>query len=121
LASRTIIEKGKRIASDLLEVDEHDVVALYEDAATQTNPPGAKGCGEAGATGSPAAVVNAVVDAPKEFNIEDLDMPLTSAKIRLAAKQRWTGKDGVTARVRPPESRTGLVFRTLTRKRRWLY
>ena len=67
-------------------------VALYEDAPAQTNPPGAKGCGKAGATGSPAAVVNAVVDALKEFNIEDLDMPLTSAKIRLAAKQRWTGK-----------------------------
>ena len=59
-------------------------VALYEDAPAQTNPPGAKGCGEAGATGSPPAVVNAVVDALKEFNIEDLDMPLTSAKIRLA-------------------------------------
>ena len=67
-------------------------VALYEDAPAQTNPPGAKGGGEAGATGSPEAVVNAVVDALKEFNIEDLDMPLTSAKIRLAAKQRWTGK-----------------------------
>lgn len=59
-------------------------VALYEDAPTQTNPLGAKGCGEAGATGSPPAVVNAVVDALKEFNIDHLDMPLTGAKIWLA-------------------------------------
>lgn len=56
-------------------------VALYEEAPTQTNPLGAKGCGEAGATGSPPAVVNAVVDALREFNVDHLDMPLTPAKI----------------------------------------
>jgi carbon-monoxide dehydrogenase large subunit len=52
-------------------------IDFYEDAPTETNPLGAKGCGEAGATGSPPAVVNAVVDALKEFGIEHLDMPLT--------------------------------------------
>jgi len=56
-------------------------VTLYEDAPTRTNPQGAKGCGEAGATGSPPAVVNAVVHALREFNINHLDMPLTPFKI----------------------------------------
>jgi carbon-monoxide dehydrogenase large subunit len=56
-------------------------VTLYEDAPTQTNPLGAKGCGEAGATGSPPAVVNAAVDALREFNVDHLDMPMTPVKI----------------------------------------
>jgi aerobic carbon-monoxide dehydrogenase large subunit len=54
---------------------------LYEDAPTRTNPLGAKGCGEAGATGAPPAVVSAVVDALKEFGVEHLDMPLTREKV----------------------------------------
>jgi carbon-monoxide dehydrogenase large subunit len=54
---------------------------LYEDAPTKTNPLGAKGCGEAGATGAPPAVVNAVVDALKEFGVVHLDMPLTREKV----------------------------------------
>lgn len=66
-------------------------VTLYEDAPTLTNPLGAKGCGEAGATGSPPAVVNAVVDALKEFNIHHLDMPLTPIKI-------WQAIQGTAAR-----------------------
>lgn len=42
---------------------------------------GAKGVGEAGCIGIPAAVVNAVVDALSPFGVRHLDMPLTSAKI----------------------------------------
>ena len=56
-------------------------VELYEEAPTATNPLGAKGCGEAGATGSPPAVVNAVMDALAEYGIEHLDMPLVPAKV----------------------------------------
>src|SRR5262245_10640514 len=46
------------------------------------NPLGAKGCGEAGSIGSPAAVVSAVLDALAPLGVTDLDMPLTS-------EQRW--------------------------------
>lgn len=56
-------------------------IELYEDAPTQTNPLGAKGCGEAGATGAPPAVVNAVVNALKDYGVTHLDMPLTPEKI----------------------------------------
>ena len=41
------------------------------------NPLGVKGCGEAGAIGSPPAFVNAVLDALKDYGIEHIDMPLT--------------------------------------------
>lgn len=45
------------------------------------NPLGAKGIGESGAVGAPAAVVNAVVDALAPFGVEHLDMPVTSEAV----------------------------------------
>lgn len=45
------------------------------------NPLGAKGIGESGAVGAPAAVVNAVVDALAPFGVEHVDMPVTPEKI----------------------------------------
>jgi carbon-monoxide dehydrogenase large subunit len=41
------------------------------------NPLGVKGCGEAGAIGSPAAVMNAVTDALAPLGVKDLPMPAT--------------------------------------------
>ena len=48
---------------------------------TKTNPIGAKGCGEAGTSGSLPAVVNAVFDALSDFGIREMEMPLTASKI----------------------------------------
>jgi carbon-monoxide dehydrogenase large subunit len=45
------------------------------------NPLGAKGIGEAGCVGVPAAIVNAAVDALKPFGVTHLDMPLTGEKL----------------------------------------
>jgi carbon-monoxide dehydrogenase large subunit len=45
------------------------------------NPLGVKGIGEAGTIASPAAVVNAVVDALAPHGITHLDMPLTPEKV----------------------------------------
>jgi carbon-monoxide dehydrogenase large subunit len=47
------------------------------------NPLGVKGCGEAGAIGSPPAVVNAVVDALRAAGkpVTHIDMPLTPARV----------------------------------------
>ena len=42
------------------------------------NPLGVKGCGEAGAIGSPAAVINAITDA---LGVKDIAMPATSEKV----------------------------------------
>jgi carbon-monoxide dehydrogenase large subunit len=53
------------------------------------NPLGVKGCGEAGAIGSPPAVVNAVVDALRRAgqDITHIDMPLTPSRV-------WTAMQG---------------------------
>ncbi len=48
------------------------------------NPLGVKGCGEAGAIGSPPAVVNAVIDAlhrAGHTHVTHIDMPLTPARV----------------------------------------
>jgi carbon-monoxide dehydrogenase large subunit len=45
------------------------------------HPIGAKGVGESATVGSPAAVVNAVLDALKPYGIRHADMPLTPAAV----------------------------------------
>jgi len=45
------------------------------------NPLGVKGCGEVGAIGSPPAVINAIVDALRDYGVRHIDMPATPAKL----------------------------------------
>jgi carbon-monoxide dehydrogenase large subunit len=45
------------------------------------NPLGVKGCGEAGAIGAPAAVMNAVVHALSPLGVKDLAMPATAERV----------------------------------------
>ena len=45
------------------------------------NPLGVKGCGEAGAIGAPAAVMNAMTDALWQMGIRDLPMPATAQTV----------------------------------------
>ena len=45
------------------------------------NALGVKGCGEVGAIGSPPAVINAVVDALKDYGVRHVNMPATSQKL----------------------------------------
>ncbi|MFJ8349164.1 aerobic carbon-monoxide dehydrogenase large subunit [Streptomyces sp. NPDC094153] len=52
------------------------------------HPLGAKGVGESATVGSPAAVVNAVVDALKPLGVRHVDMPLTPAAVWRAAQGR---------------------------------
>ena len=51
------------------------------------HPIGAKGVGESATVGSPAAVVNAVVDALRPYDVRHIDMPLTPANV-------WRGIQG---------------------------
>jgi carbon-monoxide dehydrogenase large subunit len=46
-----------------------------------TNPLGVKGCGEAGCAGSFPAVMNAVVDALREYGVRHIDMPATPERV----------------------------------------
>jgi carbon-monoxide dehydrogenase large subunit len=53
-----------------------------------SNPLGAKGAGEAGATGAVPALVNAVLDALKPMNVTQLEMPYTPERIWRAIHHR---------------------------------
>ena len=71
-----------------------DVPFVHVDHSSQTpcthNPLGVKGCGEAGAIGSPPSVVNAVIDALQRAghtHVTHIDMPLTPARV-------WTAMQG---------------------------
>ena len=48
------------------------------------NPLGVKGCGEAGAIGSPPALINAITDA---LGVKDIEMPATPQRVWRAARQ----------------------------------
>ncbi len=43
----------------------------------KNNPMGVKGCGEAGSVASPAAVINAIIDALADLGVTSVDMPAT--------------------------------------------
>jgi carbon-monoxide dehydrogenase large subunit len=45
------------------------------------NPLGVKGCGEAGAIGSPPAVINAILDALAPLGVKDIQMPATPHRV----------------------------------------
>ena len=63
-------------ADDLAPVS----VATHATLCTH-NPLGVKGCGEVGAIGSPPAVINAVVDALRDYGVTHVEMPATPAKV----------------------------------------
>jgi carbon-monoxide dehydrogenase large subunit len=79
-----------------------DVPMIQVDHSCQTpcthNPLGVKGCGEAGAIGSPPSIVNAVLDALNHagHDVAHLDMPLTPAKV-WAAMSGTGGTGSATA------------------------
>jgi aerobic carbon-monoxide dehydrogenase large subunit len=47
----------------------------------KNNAMGVKGCGEAGSVGSPAAVINAIIDALSPLGVRAVDMPATPQKL----------------------------------------
>lgn len=76
LVSGTFMDYGIPRADDLPDID----VDLLE-IPCETNPLGVKGAGEAGAVGSPPAVVNAIVDALAEDGVRHVDMPATPERL----------------------------------------
>jgi carbon-monoxide dehydrogenase large subunit len=59
---------------------------LDESQPCTHNPLGAKGCGEAGSIGAPAAIVGAVLDALGPLGVTDIELPLTPARIWAAIR-----------------------------------
>jgi carbon-monoxide dehydrogenase large subunit len=54
---------------------------LHHPVPTKTNAVGAKGCGEAGCSGSLPVVVSAVLDALSDLGIREIDMPATPLRL----------------------------------------
>ncbi len=61
------------------------------EVACPHNPIGVKGAGESGATGAPAAVINAVIDALSPLGITSIDMPATPERVWRAIRQAEAG------------------------------
>jgi len=57
------------------------------ETPSPTNPLGVKGVGETGAIASPAAVMNAVVDALADDGVTDIDMPATPERVWRALEE----------------------------------
>jgi carbon-monoxide dehydrogenase large subunit len=55
---------------------------LYDTCTpTPHHPLGCKGVGESATVGSPAAFVNAVVDAVAHLGVRNIDMPVLSSRV----------------------------------------
>ncbi len=83
-------ENGQLLSASYMDyaMPRADDVPFYSvDHSCQTpcthNPLGVKGCGEAGAIGSPPAVVNAVVDALQRagHDVTHIDMPVSPSRV----------------------------------------
>lgn len=53
----------------------------FLEVPCKTNPLGIKGAGEAGAVGSPPAVINALLDALRPLGVDHIDMPATPSRV----------------------------------------
>ena len=58
-----------------------DMVVGHVSTPTRSTELGAKGAGEAGTAGAPAAIMNALNDALVPFGVELFDMPFTPEKV----------------------------------------
>jgi carbon-monoxide dehydrogenase large subunit len=59
---------------------------VHLETVTDASVTGAKGLGEGGAIGAPAAVINAICDALAPFGVELFEMPATPERIRAAIR-----------------------------------
>ncbi len=62
-------------------LDFPQMITSTENTLCTHNPLGSKGVGETGAIGCPPSVINAVVDALRDYGVRHLDMPATPQKI----------------------------------------
>lgn len=80
-------EQGQPVSASLMDyaAPRANQLPWFELDSTVTpspfTPHGAKGVGEAGTTGAPPAIVNAVLDALRPYGVTAIDMPLTAEKV----------------------------------------
>jgi aerobic carbon-monoxide dehydrogenase large subunit len=76
LVNGTFVDYTLPSAADLPSFDTATV-----STPSTSNPLGVKGVGEAGTIASTPAIVNAVLDAVRQFGVEDIEMPTTSQRV----------------------------------------
>jgi carbon-monoxide dehydrogenase large subunit len=76
LLTGTLMDYALPRAAQLPAID-----VSFNEIACQTNPLGVKGCGEAGAVGACAAVINAIIDALAPLGVTSIDMPATPERV----------------------------------------
>ena len=87
MENATYDEQGQLVTGSFMDYQmprAHDFAGMTvgtENTMCTHNPLGSKGVGEVGAIGSPPAVINAVVDALRDYGVRHLDMPATAEKI----------------------------------------
>jgi carbon-monoxide dehydrogenase large subunit len=86
-------DNGQLLSGSLMDYalpradDIPDIVSEFDqDQPCPHNPLGAKGCGEAGTIGAPAAIAGAVLDALERLGVSDVQLPLTPQRIWKAIK-----------------------------------
>jgi len=90
-------ESGQLLSGSLMDyaLPRSDDVPSFKVSTRVTpcthNPLGAKGCGEAGAIGAPAALMNAVMDALAPVGVKHFDMPASPARVWNAIRQARAG------------------------------
>ena len=91
-------ESGQPLAGSFMDYampradDLPDFVSELDETQPCThNPLGAKGCGESGSIGAPAALVAAVLDALAPFGVTDIGMPLTPERVWRAMEEGRAG------------------------------
>jgi carbon-monoxide dehydrogenase large subunit len=67
------------------------IVSAIRETPSPWNPLGAKGVGEGGSIGTPAAVANAVADALGPLGIRHVDLPFTASRVWAAMRQAAAG------------------------------
>jgi len=88
LYERTAYDDGQLLSASFMDYalprasDLPDPVGELDQSQPCThNPLGAKGCGESGAIGAPAAVMSALLDALSPLGVTDLEMPATPHRV----------------------------------------
>ena len=95
LAERTVYEDGQLLSASLMDyaLPRASDLPFFrcetdESQPCTHNPLGAKGCGESGAIGAPAALVSALLDALAPLGVTDLEMPATPHRVWQAIMRR---------------------------------
>jgi aerobic carbon-monoxide dehydrogenase large subunit len=88
LHERTVYEEGQLLSASFMDyaLPRADDLPSFDSETDESqpcthNPLGAKGCGESGAIGAPAAVVSALLDALAPLGVTDIEMPATPHRI----------------------------------------